>query len=80
MVAIPVTDIACPVCNKLLVLLIGGAMLLEYYEPVRRYAALGGAAFVAVAPLLKLARLKCFKAAAPAAGATLSQASWKRIT
>ncbi|MHA1598607.1 MAG: hypothetical protein ACTSV1_07780 [Alphaproteobacteria bacterium] len=34
--------IACPVCNKILLLLFGGELLMTYYEPVRIYvAALG---------------------------------------
>ncbi len=55
--------IACPVCNKVLALLIGSALLLEYYEPVRLYVALGGAALLAAAVWLKLARPECLKAA-----------------
>ncbi len=31
--------IACPVCNKVLVLLFGGELLLAYFEPVRVYVA-----------------------------------------
>ena len=58
--------IACPVCNKLLVLLIGSALLLEYFEPVRLYVALGGAALLALAVWLKLARPECLKAEAQA--------------
>lgn len=53
--------IACPVCNKLLVLLIGSALLLEYFEPIRLYVALGGALLFAVAVWLKLARPECLK-------------------
>ena len=56
--------IACPVCNKVLVLLIGSALLLEYFEPVRLYVALGGAALLALAVWLKLARPECLKAQA----------------
>ncbi len=34
--------VACPVCNKILLLLFGGELLLTYFEPVRIYvAALG---------------------------------------
>lgn len=57
--------IACPVCNKLLVLLFGGALLLEYYEPVRLYLALGGVVLVAAAIWLKLVRHGCIEAATP---------------
>src|SRR3546814_2697331 len=31
--------IACPVCNKVLLLLFGGELLLTYFEPVRVYVA-----------------------------------------
>lgn len=55
--------IACPVCNKVLVLLIGGALLLEYFEPLRLYVALGGAALLVVAVWLKLSRPECLKPA-----------------
>lgn len=55
--------IACPVCNKILVLLIGGALLLEYFEPVRLYGALGGAVLLVVAVRLKLTRPECLKTA-----------------
>jgi len=57
--------IACPVCNKILVLLFGGALLLEYYEPVRLYLALGGVVLVAVAIWFKLTRRGCIEAGAP---------------
>ena len=55
--------IACPVCNKLLVLLLGSALLLEYYEPARLYVALGGAVLLAAAVWLKLTRPECLEAA-----------------
>lgn len=57
--------IACPVCNKVLVLLFGGALLLEYYEPVRLYLALGGVVLLAFAIWLKLARRGCVDPGAP---------------
>ena len=37
-----VLGIACPVCNKLLVLLHGAPFLMSYYEPVRLYVAAAG--------------------------------------
>ena len=55
--------IACPVCNKVLVLLIGSTLLLEYFEPIRLYVALGGAVLLALAVWLKLSRTECLKAA-----------------
>lgn len=39
--------IACPVCNKILLLLFGGELLMTYYEPVRIYVAAIGVAFAA---------------------------------
>jgi hypothetical protein len=54
--------IACPVCNKILVLLIGSALLLEYFEPLRLYVALAGAALLALGVWLKMSRPECFKA------------------
>lgn len=62
--------IACPVCNKVLVLLIGSALLLEYFEPVRLYVALAGAALLAAAVWVKLTRPECVKTVAPVAGAS----------
>ncbi len=34
--------VACPVCNKVLLLLFGGDLLLTYFEPVRVYVAAAG--------------------------------------
>ncbi len=39
--------IACPVCNKILMLLFGGELLMTYYEPVRIYVAAAGVAIAA---------------------------------
>lgn len=39
--------IACPICNKILVLLFGGELLMTYYEPVRIYVAAIGVLFAA---------------------------------
>lgn len=60
--------IACPVCNKILVLLFGGALLLEYYEPARLYLAMGGVALMAVAVWFKLTRRECIQSGPPAGG------------
>jgi hypothetical protein len=57
--------VACPVCNKVLVLIFGGALLLEYYEPVRLYLALGGVVLLTVAIWLKLTRRGCVDPEAP---------------
>ena len=54
--------IACPVCNKILMILFGSTLLLEYYEPARLYLALGGVALLAIAIWLKLTRQDRIKA------------------
>lgn len=41
--------VACPVCNKVLLLLFGGDLLLTYFEPVRVYVAAVGVLVVAAA-------------------------------
>ena len=41
--------IACPVCNKILLLLFGGELLMTYYEPVRIYVAVLGVLVTATA-------------------------------
>ena len=41
--------IACPVCNKVLLFLFGGDLLLTYFEPVRIYVAAAGTILVMAA-------------------------------
>ena len=41
--------VACPVCNKVLLLLFGGELLLTYFEPVRIYVAVAGTLVIAMA-------------------------------
>jgi len=48
--------VACPVCNKILLLLFGGELLLTYFEPVRIYVAAVGTAILAVAVILEWRR------------------------
>ncbi len=48
--------VACPVCNKLLMLIFGGELLLTYFEPVRIYVAAAGALVVAVAVWIEWTR------------------------
>lgn len=43
--------IACPVCNKILLLLFGGELLLTYFEPLRIYVAGVGVLMAAAATL-----------------------------
>jgi hypothetical protein len=39
--------VACPVCNKILLLIFGGELLMAYFEPVRIYVAAAGALLIA---------------------------------
>ena len=50
--------VACPVCNKVLMLLFGGDLLLTYYEPVRIYVAVAGVLAIAVAVAREIALKK----------------------
>ncbi|MEQ8356289.1 MAG: hypothetical protein RH942_12180 [Kiloniellaceae bacterium] len=50
--------IACPVCNKILLLLFGGELLLTYFEPVRVYVAAGGTLIIFAALLWELRLLQ----------------------
>jgi hypothetical protein len=50
--------VACPVCNKLLLLLFGAEALLAYFEPVRLYVAGAGAAILAFALVHELRRAR----------------------
>jgi hypothetical protein len=56
--------IACPVCNKILLLLFGGELLLTYFEPVRIYVAAAGTAILAVAVVLEWRRGPALQGAA----------------
>ncbi len=48
--------VACPVCNKVLVLLVGGELLFAYFEPIRLYVAAAGVAAVGAAVILEWRR------------------------
>lgn len=41
--------VACPVCNKILLLVFGGELLMVYFEPIRIYVALAGVLMMAAA-------------------------------
>ncbi len=45
--------VACPTCNKILMLLFGGELLLTYFEPFRIYVAAAGVAILAVALVIE---------------------------
>ena len=51
--------VACPVCNKLLVLAFGPALLLQYFEPVRLYVGVLGLAIIAYALWSKASGTGC---------------------
>lgn len=57
--------VACPICNKILVLLVGGEVLLTYFEPIRIYVAAAGAAVVAAAVVIEWRRSREMLAMAP---------------
>ena len=48
--------IACPVCNKILLLLFGGDLLLTYFEPMRLYVAAIGIALAGWAVVREIRR------------------------
>lgn len=48
--------VACPVCNKILLLIFGGELLLTYFEPVRLYVAAAGTAILTIAVVLEWRR------------------------
>lgn len=48
--------VACPICNKVLLLAFGSELLLTYFEPFRVYVAAAGVAIVAVAIVLEWQR------------------------
>lgn len=48
--------VACPVCNKILLLTFGGELLLTYFEPIRLHVAAAGTAILAAAVVLEWRR------------------------
>lgn len=48
--------IACPVCNKILMLIFGGDLLLTYFEPIRLYVAAFGIALAGWAVVREIRR------------------------
>ena len=46
-------------------MLFGGALLMEYYEPIRLYLAVGGVVLLAVAVWLKLTPRGCIEVGTP---------------
>ena len=52
------TGIACPVCNKVLLLLFGGELLRTYFEPLRIYFAGAGVLLAAVAVAYERSRVR----------------------
>lgn len=61
--------IACPTCNKILMLIFGGELLLTYFESVRLYLAAAGTAILLLVVILEMRRgLLLDRAARPVAG------------
>lgn len=54
--------VACPVCNKILLLAFGSELLLTYFEPVRIYVAALGVVMAAVAVAYEWRRLEPVRA------------------
>lgn len=52
--------VACPVCNKILLLLFGGELLLTYFEPVRLYVAAAGTAMLLLVVTMEMRRRRLF--------------------
>ncbi len=48
--------IACPICNKILLLIFGGDLLLTYFEPIRIYVAVLGVGLAGWAVFLEIRR------------------------
>jgi hypothetical protein len=57
--------VACPVCNKVLLMLFGSELLLTYFEPIRLYVAAGGAALLLFAVMSAWRRHKRIAAVHP---------------
>lgn len=57
--------IACPTCNKLLMLVFGGELLLTYFDPVRPLFAAAGVAVLGFAVARALAARRQLAASAP---------------
>ena len=53
--------IACPICNKVLLLLFGSQLLLTYLEPVRIYLAAAGALITGIAVVVRWRQLRAVK-------------------
>lgn len=58
--------VACPVCNKVLLLLFGGELLMTYFEPVRIYVAAAGALLIGWFALREYILIRRQSALAPA--------------
>lgn len=49
---------ACPTCNKLLVLLFGTGLLINYFRPIQTYVGFVGLALLGVALYIKIQQVK----------------------
>ncbi len=48
--------VACPICNKLLMLVFGADILLDYFEPIRIYVAVAGVLIMTAAVWTQVAK------------------------
>jgi len=64
--------VACPVCNKILLLMFGGELLLAYFEPVRVYVAAFGV-LITLAAVLREGAMVRKNAGAPREGTERSR-------
>ena len=58
--------IACPTCNKILMLIFGGPALLAWFDPVRPYLAAAGVIVMAFAAIRAWRTFRNFRITAPA--------------
>ena len=64
--------IACPTCNKVLMLIFGGPALLAWFDPVRPYLAVAGVIIMSFAAMRALRAYRDFRMSA---GATVNASS-----
>lgn len=57
--------IACPTCNKLLMLIFGGPALLAWFDPIRPFLAVAGLIVMAFAATRAWRKFSVFRTAAP---------------
>ncbi len=64
--------VACPICNKILLLLFGSQLLMTYLEPARIYLAAAGALITGIAVVVRWRQFRATNGAGRLAGAVTS--------